>query len=169
MSVVLLDLFRHNTWATLKLIDFCESLDPELIRERMPGTFGSVYSTLYHMVTSEEGYCFRVSGGPLWEPLAEPTDFDNLPQLSEFADRFRKLGAQWEKVAQDPDLPTRAMRTSDGFDITGRVPMAQSIHHADDHRGQILSVLGARGIEVPELDIWAFAFEFNLMREAATT
>jgi hypothetical protein len=35
--------------------------------------------------------------------------------------------------------------------------MAQAIHHADDHRSHILSILGARGLEVPELDVWAYA------------
>jgi hypothetical protein len=43
------------------------------------------------------------------------------------------------------------------------VPMAQAIHHADDHRSHILSILGARGLEVPELDVWAYAWSAGLM------
>jgi cyclophilin family peptidyl-prolyl cis-trans isomerase len=35
--------------------------------------------------------------------------------------------------------------------------MTQAIHHADDHRTHILSILGARVLEVPELDLWAYA------------
>jgi len=37
------------------------------------------------------------------------------------------------------------------------VIMGQAIHHADDHRTHVLSILGARGLEVPELDLWGYA------------
>jgi hypothetical protein len=43
--------------------------------------------------------------------------------------------------------------------------MAQAIHHADDHRGHILSILGARGLDVPDLDVWAYAESAGLMHE----
>lgn len=35
--------------------------------------------------------------------------------------------------------------------------MAQAIHHAGEHRTHILSILGSRGLEVPRLDVWAYA------------
>jgi hypothetical protein len=35
--------------------------------------------------------------------------------------------------------------------------MAQAIDHADDHRTQILSTLGACGLTVPRLDVWGYA------------
>jgi cyclophilin family peptidyl-prolyl cis-trans isomerase len=35
--------------------------------------------------------------------------------------------------------------------------MAQAIHHADDHRTHVLSILGARGLEIPALDVWGYA------------
>jgi hypothetical protein len=65
-----------------------------------------------------------------------------------------------EVLAQDIDLPGREVNTRDGWRIPGSVPMAQAIHHADDHRSHILSILGARGLEVPEpngLDVWGYA------------
>jgi hypothetical protein len=34
--------------------------------------------------------------------------------------------------------------------------MAQAIHHGDVHRAHVLSILGARGLEVPELDVWEY-------------
>jgi hypothetical protein len=35
--------------------------------------------------------------------------------------------------------------------------MAQALHHADDHRSHVLSILGAHGLEAPRLDVWAYA------------
>jgi hypothetical protein len=56
--------------------------------------------------------------------------------------------------------------------MPGAVPMAQAIHHADDHRSHILSILGARGLEVPEpngLDVWGYAEAAGLMQELKAT
>lgn len=57
----------------------------------------------------------------------------------------------------DADLPTREVAADDGVRMPGAVTMAQAIHHADDHRGNVLSILGARGLEVPRLDVWSYA------------
>jgi hypothetical protein len=46
------------------------------------------------------------------------------------------------------------------------VPMAQAIHHADDHRTHILSILGARGLSDPRVSVWAHARSAGLMRES---
>jgi hypothetical protein len=43
--------------------------------------------------------------------------------------------------------------------------MAQAIHHADDHRSQVLSILGARGLDVPDLDVWKYAESAGLLQE----
>jgi hypothetical protein len=44
------------------------------------------------------------------------------------------------------------------------VPVAQAIRHADDHRSQILSILGARGLQVLELDVWSYAKSADLLQ-----
>jgi len=35
--------------------------------------------------------------------------------------------------------------------------MAQAVHHADDHRTHVMSVISAIGIEGPDLDVWCYA------------
>ena len=97
---------------------------------------------------------------------------DRLPEgpvsLDELARRIRRLGPQWEVLAQDADLPAREVTSRDGWVLPGAVPMAQVIHHADDHRSHVLSILGARGLEVPELDLWGYAESAGLARELQT-
>jgi len=49
--------------------------------------------------------------------------------------------------------------------------MAQAIHHADDHRSHVLSILGARGLAVPEpngLDVWGYAEAQGQMQPVAS-
>ena len=38
----LLELFRHKTWATLRLIELCQSLAAEDLDATIPGTFGTI-------------------------------------------------------------------------------------------------------------------------------
>src|SRR6202011_5678949 len=62
MNGVLLELYRHKTWATLRLIEHCQGLDDKHLDATIPGTFGPIRDTLHHLVRSEEGYFFTVTG-----------------------------------------------------------------------------------------------------------
>jgi uncharacterized damage-inducible protein DinB len=162
MNSALLELYRHKTWATLRLIAFCEGLAGDHLDATIPGTFGTVRDTLRHVVESEEGYLSIVTRQPFRtkEVAAAFTRPDQMPDgpipLDELAERIRRMGPQWETLAQDPDLPEREVTTTNGWRLPAVVPMAQAIHHGDVHRAHVLSILGARGLEVPELDVWEY-------------
>ena len=38
----LLELYRHKTWATLRLIERCQGLDVEDLNATIPGTYGTI-------------------------------------------------------------------------------------------------------------------------------
>jgi uncharacterized damage-inducible protein DinB len=160
MNDVLLELYRHKTWATLCLIEHCQGLDDEHLDATMPGTFGTIRDTLRHLVNSEEGYYWTVTRERVSEPLPEGP----VP-LEQLADRIRRLGQRWEILAQDADAPSREVTTRDGWRTLVAVPMAQAIHHADDHRSHVLSILGARGLAVPDLSVWDHAISIGLMHK----
>src|SRR5438094_3314551 len=175
MKGALLELYRHKTWATLRLIGHCQGLEDNHLDATIPGTYGTIRDTLRHLVGSEEGYFsiltrerFRTK-----EAAAAFVPSDALPDgpvpLDELAERLRPLGPHWETLAEDIDLPGREVTTRDGWRVPGAVPMAQVIHHADDHRTHILSILGARGLTVPDLAIWDYAQSTGLMQELPVT
>jgi uncharacterized damage-inducible protein DinB len=166
MTQTLLELYRHKTWATLSLIEYCQKLGDEHLNATIPGTFGTIRETLRHIVAAEEGYFRLVTG----ERLSEPVPAGPVP-LRELADRIRRLGPRWELLAHDTDIADREVITSDGWRMPASVPMAQAIHHADDHRTHVLSILGAHGLEVPQpngLDVWGYAEASDLMKPVAT-
>jgi uncharacterized damage-inducible protein DinB len=166
MSQTLLELYRHKTWATLRLIEYCQGLAEEHLDATIPGTFGTIRHTLHHLVDAEDGYFRLVTGDRSSQPLPDaPVALDQL------AEHIRRLGPRWEVLAQDADASRREVTTSDGWRVPASVPMAQAIHHADDHRSHILSILGARGLAVPEpngLDIWGYAEASGLMQPVAS-
>ncbi len=170
----LLELYRHKTWATLRLIEYCQGLDDKHLDATIPGTYGTIRNTLRHLVEADEGY-FSILTRERFVTRAEAAGFvlpDPFPDgpvpLDELAKRIRRLGPRWEVLIQDADLPGRDVTSTDGWRVPGAVAMAQAINHADDHRSHIMSIVGARGLEVPEpngLDLWGYAEATGQMQE----
>jgi uncharacterized damage-inducible protein DinB len=160
----LLELFRHKTWATLRLIEHCRGLDDEDLAATIPGTYGTIRETLLHLVESESGDHLTVTG------VRAP---DNFPQggpatMDALVERITFLGPRWEALAADPEIADRQVKTRDGWVVPAAVPMSHAIHHAGEHRSHVLSILGARGLEVPNLDPWAYAEQSGQMRLDST-
>jgi uncharacterized damage-inducible protein DinB len=166
MNEVLVELFRHKTWATLLLIEACQGLGAEVLDTTAPGTYGTIQDTLHHLVGADESYLATVTG----ERPANPLPGERV-SLETLADLTRQLGSRWEVLARDPDIGAREVITWDSWRTPAAVPMAQAIHHAECHRGHVLSVLGARGIETPgldigeDLDVWHHGIAAGLLRE----
>jgi uncharacterized damage-inducible protein DinB len=159
-DTVLRALFEHKTWATLKLIEFCRSLPAADLDASAPGTYGSVRETLVHLANAETGYQAAFSDTPIWPPLAASSELDAI------AERIRALAPGWDRLLQDPEAADRELTRRQGIAL-GVAPLAQAVHHADDHRTQVLTMLGARGYAVPEPDIWAFGSERGFVRPHA--
>lgn len=85
--------------------------------------------------------------------------------LAELAERVRGLEADWDGLAEESDAGSREAVADDGVRMPAAVSIAQAIHHAKDQRNQILSILGAHSLEVPRLDIWAYASSHGQLRE----
>ena len=62
MARTLLELYRHMTWSTLRLIEHCQDLADEHLDATTPGTFGTIRETLRHLGRAEEG-CFHLVTG----------------------------------------------------------------------------------------------------------
>jgi uncharacterized damage-inducible protein DinB len=161
----LLVLFRHKTWATLRLIEHCQGLADEHLDATIPGTYGTIRETLRHVVDAEQGYFSILTRQPFLtkDEAAAFVFSDPLPDgpvpLDELAEHIRSLGPRWEVLAQDADLQAREVTTTDGWTWPGALILAQAIHHASDHRTHVMSILGARGLELPgpnDLDVWGY-------------
>jgi uncharacterized damage-inducible protein DinB len=122
-----------------------------------PGTYGTIRSTLVHLVNADRNYYRRLCGEQPWDSLDKQTT-----GLQTLADRFGELAAEWESLAADASLADRELHYPKGEMVKGAVVFGQSIHHGDVHRAHVLSILGSRGIPVPELDFWEYAFEVGL-------
>lgn len=165
MTTLPRDPFRHNTWATAELLTFCRNLDAASLNTTIPGTYGSISTTLTHMLTSEASYLARLAGA--WSGYPWPTI--DAPSLDVLAARAAELAQVWERFL-DEDLDVEQMRearASDGrvFEYTAGVILTQALHHANEHRAHVCTTLGTLGHEPPDVSAWGYAFATGRGRE----
>ena len=165
---LLADAFDHHVWATIRLIDACLVLTPDQLATAVPGTYGSIIETMRHTVGADRGYLELLSGGAL-----AALDEANEAALDLAAMRALMVadGPAWSAVLAadpDPDVPVIRHR-DDGSESEASmgVRLAQAIHHGTDHRSQICTALTTLGIEPPEIDVWAMAWEQGRLRETS--
>ncbi len=150
MTTYLGRLIGFNNWANRGLLEFLATQPPETLDATTGGVYGTIRDTIEHLLTSEMGYRHRLAGLPPYEPV-------DRPQRPELADLQR---LQVESAAGlDPLLdalpdPETRLPTSTGQRAAATV-LTQLVMHGVEHRAQVGTILGANGIEPPDLDSWA--------------
>lgn len=149
------ELFGYHTWATLKLIDHLETLPPEALQEASPGTQGTAIATLVHLVAAEQRYLERLPVGRPSRSVREGME----PALAELRQVFEEQAALWgELLDRGPDLNV-TMPAQRGWPDTPHAEtllFLQCLHHGNDHRTHIGTVLGAHGRPGPDIDGWEY-------------
>lgn len=154
---ILADAFDHHVWATLRLMDACQPLTAEQLATAVPGTYGSILDTWRHLVGADAGYLFGISGGR-FEEIEEATM--DLPALRAVMDANRERWASLLEESLDPDLDiVRHRDDGSASHAPLGIRLAQALDHGTDHRSQICTALTGLGIQPPEIDAWAFAWE----------
>jgi uncharacterized damage-inducible protein DinB len=149
---------RHEVWADLALLEFCAALSSEQLKWTVPGTYGAIHNTLQHVVRAQRGYLWRLTGER--GPIDIPPETERLLTVGELIDKERRVGERIEALLATPFDPERIVETSDGTATVGII-LAQFIHHGSDHRAHVGTILGAHGVEPPDLDVWAYGREIG--------
>ena len=160
MTAALDLVLRHNLWANRHLLQFCATLEPVVLDRAMPGTYGTPRSTLQHIVSGEQWYISLLSG----ERMGTAVD-ENVPRaFDELLDIVTRTGQRVLELAETDD----AQRTLvvDDKPWPAGVIYAQLVHHGNEHRAQVKSMLGAGGIEPPGVSAWGYGMD-DTKREGA--
>lgn len=166
---ILANLFRFNQWANVELIDACAQIDAGLLERDLPGTQGSVRSTLWHLVELEYRFLQALQGSPdaAEFTLAGAPDGE-LSSLRVLAlDSGEQLVAWAQATSGDPTIES----TFDGqpFSAPSSVFVAQILNHAKEHRQQVHEVLLRENVEMPDLSAWVWWYtEQSVGLESAT-
>jgi uncharacterized damage-inducible protein DinB len=155
MATTLEELFKHNQWANLRLLDACAGLTEAQLAGSAPGTYGAIHETLVHISAAEERYVALLTGVQPEDSLRESAGFPGIPELRA---RVRRSGEQLLAAAArtPPEQILRGTRRGEPFAIRAVVPLVQVINHATEHRSQVMTALSQQGIEPPVLDGWTY-------------
>ena len=149
----LLRAIQHNNWANQQLLEFCANQTEEQREWTSPGTYGSIHACLQHILGGESGYLLSLTGGELPPGGRLPESLVPLDHLRALA---QSNAERIERVVAAETDPERKITRPSGAIVPATVIVAQFIHHGSDHRAHIGSILGAHGVEGPNLDVWAF-------------
>jgi uncharacterized damage-inducible protein DinB len=161
---VLQDAFEHHVWATLRLLDACNSLTREQLDAVVPGTYGSILQTARHLVASDAWYLHRLTG------RAHIDEEDGL-DIAQLREVMEGNGAAWSELLKtdlDPDTVV-VVKIDDGseFHAALGIRLAQVVHHGTDHRSQMCTGLTTLGVEPPAIDVWDFGEQAGRTKEVA--
>lgn len=160
---VLTTLFAHNTWANLKLLDFCEGLSDEQLDATAIGCFGSIRDTLQHIVSAEVSYVERVNGRLPARPFAR----DQFPGFEVLKDAVRWAGDELLALAlsarEDTSVRQRSPRQLFEYRLVSLI--AQALSHSTEHRTQISAIITQLGMEPPDMSGWQYMDEIGELKE----
>lgn len=145
--------YRYNRWANLHLLDVCARLSPKQLELTAPGTYGTIAATWMHLLGAEQRYLRRLGGPP--PRINDRSEFPGIAGLRRHAER---TGDGLLEAART--IPRRS--TGDFTFGHDRIRLSkwtialQALHHGNDHRTHICTILGAQRIEYGDMDVWSY-------------
>lgn len=155
MTDPLSELFKHNLWANLHLLDVCQGLDAAQRDHTVIGTYGSIGATWAHLVAAEAGYVALLNEREPDRSYSEGGTFTNWQDLRE---RVQHSGEDLIAIATgfDGTRMIREVAPEGVYTYPAFVLLLQAINHATEHRIHIAAILTHLGIEPPTLDGWRY-------------
>ncbi len=154
MDELLEQAFGYHRWANLHLLDVCGALPDEQLELSSPGTYGTIAATWQHLLAAEERYLTRIKGE---EP--QPSGRKPFPGIAVLRREAERTGDALIAAASGLAPGERGDYTfgDERLRLSKWVFAVQALHHGNDHRTHVCTILGAHGIEYGDMDVWAFS------------
>lgn len=156
MSAILPELFKHNLWANLRVLDACSKLSDEQLTAKIEGAYGTISETLAHICGAEERYIARLTGRPVVQPTRENVSFQGIDELRSSTQASGEALIEFTSNTQDSQLVRFISTQGDEVELPSSLLLVQAINHATEHRAQVLTTLTQQGIEPPDVSGWAW-------------
>lgn len=152
---------EYGRWANRRVFALCRDLDADALTADAKGAVRTIELTLKHSIRVEDAFYGMLrnrSPDEALEPWQEYREHDFAwfeRRADELADAYEALLAEVDEPFFDVEIKVP------WFDhpITKRDGFVQAMTHSIQHRAQICSTLGERGVEVPNMDYVAMRQE----------
>lgn len=151
---------RYSMWQNKGLRGIVEEMDPGELKADRGAFFGSIWSTLNHILWADRTWMARFDGGkPPGGSINKSKDLAPTPAVWA-AERFRTDGRilTWAETLTTLDLTGTLswQSAAAGREITLPVGVCVThmFNHQTHHRGQVHAMLTAAGITPPPTDLF---------------
>jgi|SRR5712692_2268429 len=153
MGPLWLEAFRYHRWANLHLLGVCAKLTDEQLQLTAPGTYGTIAATFLHLLGAEQRYLRRMGGDE-----AQISERSEFPGIAILAEQAARSGDQLIEAAGriKPDEAIEAKFQEERVKLHLGVVLIQALHHGNDHRTHICTILGHHGMKYGDMDVWAY-------------
>ena len=148
--------FRHMAWANSYVFDQMAKLSASELLLSAPKDDWTAAAILEHLASSGGHYAHRLDG-PVGVETFVPKNSLEVIALKELSSA---MDASLREAAKSPDGFVETTRDEKVIRRARQTILAQSIHHATEHRAQIAGIYAAHGMKIIDLDsidLWAFA------------
>lgn len=146
---------RHMAWANQQVFAACAQLPDAALDAHIVNPEWTAATILRHIVDGATWYvhCLGIAH---WEEIPPPQGMADVPGLAAMLARFDAqilTSADLDDAElefADEDGPRRVLRST---------LLAQAVHHAAEHRAQLVDALESRGyqpINLDSVDLWSF-------------
>ncbi len=152
----LVELIRYNNWANAQILAACKELTADQLGATAPGTYGSIYDTLVHMIRAEADYIGRITG----RRPQPPFKWEDRPTVADMSAFAGQVATALLDVVQRVPPTQMVHEEEDGLtmDYQAQHLFIQVINHGIEHRTNITTILAGLGVATPEVDGWGYLF-----------
>jgi hypothetical protein len=161
-----IEAFRYHRWANLHLLDRCGKLPPEQLQLTAPGTYGTIAATLQHLLSAEQRYLARLAGTK--PAINEDGKFPGIAALMELAASGGDQLIEAAGKIDGDDVMVEVNRQHQKFNLHLGVVIIQALHHGNDHRTHVCTVLGHHDIPYGDMSVWAYGEAIGAMVPVAS-
>ena len=153
MGPLWIEAFRYHRWANLHLLEVCAGMPEEQLHLTAPGTYGTVAGTWLHLLSAEQRYLRRFGGS---EPQLKESD--GFPGIAVLKEHAAQTGDELIEAAGriGPDDVSEGRYDNQPVRLHLGIVIIQALHHGNDHRTHICSILGHHQISYGDMDVWAY-------------
>ncbi len=138
MTHALHDPVRHNSWANIELLEFCQRLDEQTLNATVPGTYGTIMATLRHIIYCEIDSIERLLGQ---EP-SDPWHTEKGTGLGVLLTHAARMATDWERfLASNVDSEHLLPPDEGDTPVPAGIVIAVVLYHGSEHRGQVCTIL----------------------------
>lgn len=155
MSVTLERLLKHMAWANDKVYTAAESLPDEVLGSYLVNPEWTAGQILKHIVGGATWYVHRLTGEP-WTEIPKPTKSSDIAGLKKMLAGF---DSQILNSLAQGEGTISIKRKEESATVQRSTVLSQAIHHATEHRAQLIDALEFKGfaiINLDDIDLWSF-------------